>query len=461
MSNNQKLLNFLITEGKGEKSWEQLAREFGLPSGNAARHTWRGYKKHIGKFNFDNKSIQPPSWKDVSKSEKPYFDSKDPKINKYWFSYKFPTGVDAETANYIADLENAVVEKFEDKEKGTAKVEFLHSKEALSDEEIYKECKVDNSKWKLVQIWHKKRSNGFVYSANFKLIQEGSKEDFQIKFIDFLRDFKVDVPLVSRPLLNLEKPNACYVIDKQDFHFNKADVHGNNDVIERLSNYESLTLELVEKASRNYNLDKIVYIIGSDCFNSEWTGMTTKGTPQVNNIISYHQAFRLILHHEILVIRDLMKYAEEVEVLFLAGNHDQYVGWHLAETLKSCFSTHSRVYFDTDPHFRKYVHYSNTAMMFNHGDGAKPQVLANIFPVEFKKWSECDNWLIFVGDKHREMEKNFGGCEFYGIAALSDAKSEWDEKNGFVTNKAKYTSFVIERNVGITDIYKKNIIHCK
>lgn len=446
MSNNQRLLTYLLENGKGGKSWEELATEFELPSGNAARHTWRGYNKRLKKgYPILNTPVQT-SWGYLSKRDHPSLENI------------------AETANYIADLENVVVEKFEDKEKGKATVEFTHSKEALSDEEIYTECKIDCLKWKLVQIWHKKRRNGFVYSANFRLIQEGSKEDFQNKFIEFLKEFKLEIPFTIGAFLpnphNESLSNACYIIDKQDFHFNKADVNGNNNVLERLNNYESLTLKLVEKAAKNYNLDKIVYIIGSDCFNSEWTGLTTKGTPQQNNILSYHQAFRLILHHEILVIRDLMKYAEEVEVLFISGNHDQYVGWHLAESLKACFSTHSRIKFDTEPNFRKYIQYSNSAMMFNHGDGARPQTLANAFPVEFKqRWSDCDNWYIFTGDKHREMEKNFGGCEFYGIAALSDAKSEWDEKNGFVTNKAKYTSFIIEENEGLSDIYKQNIVY--
>lgn len=436
MSSKQNLINYLIENGKSdEMSWSDLAAKFRIETPEIARHTWRNHKKHLAKANI--------LWTPTQKS-KGTLSKRETYINK-----------EAETANYIAGLEDSIVEKFEDKEKGTAKVEFIHTKEALSDDEIYKECKIDRTKWKLVQIWHKKRSTGFVYSANFRLIQEGSKEDFQNKFIEFLKNFHFEIPEVPYLLRPPSLSNACYVIDKQDFHFNKADVHGNNDVLERLNNYESLTIQLVEKAHWNYNLNKIIYIIGSDCFNSEWTGMTTKGTPQQNNILSYHQAFRLILHHEILVIRDLMRFAEEVEVLYISGNHDQYVGWHLAETLKSCFSTHSRVKFDTEPHFRKYVQYSNSAMMFNHGDGAKPQTLANIFPVEFKKWSECNNWYIFTGDKHREMEKNFGGCEFYGIAALTNAKSEWDEKNGFVANKAKYTSFIIEENQGLTDIYKK------
>lgn len=433
MSNKIGLIDYLIKNGKtDELSWADLAVQFRLKSAEVARHAWRDYKKKGWVVNIG-----------------------DPIPIDKWLTENLSKNTEAETANYIADLEDRLVEKFEDKEKGTTRAEFIHTKEALSDDEIYKECKIDRLKWKLAQIWHKKRSNGFVYSANFKLIQEGSKEDFQLNFIEFLKTFHVDIPQVNRPLLNSINPNACYIIDKQDFHFNKADVHGNNDVVERLNDYESTTIQLVDKASKNYNLDKIIYIIGSDCFNSEWTGMTTKGTPQQNNILSYHRAFRLLLHHEILVVRDLMKYAENVEVLFISGNHDQYVGWHLAEALRACFATHSRVSFDTEPHFRKYVKYSNSALMFNHGDGAKPQTLANIFPVEFKQWSDCNNWYIFTGDKHREMEKNFGGCEFYGIAALSDAKSEWDEKNGYVTNKAKYTSFIITEDEGLTDIYKK------
>ncbi len=96
--------------------------------------------------------------------------------------------------------------------------------------------------------------------------------------------------------------------------------------------------------------------------------------------------------------------------------------------------------------------------MFNHGDAIKPEKLASIFPMEFKnKWSLCDNFYIFTGDKHHELSKDFMGIKFYQLPALSRAKSSWDDKQGHTCSKAELTAFVIDQSDGMTDIIKQRI----
>jgi hypothetical protein len=156
------------------------------------------------------------------------------------------------------------------------------------------------------------------------------------------------------------------------------------------------------------------------------------------------------------VINLLLQKGENVDVIFVAGNHDEYVGWHLASWLQTYFRNEERVFFDISPRYRKYVSYGTSALMFNHGDALKPAKLAGLFPMEFKNgWSEHDNFYIFTGDKHHEMSLDFNGIKFYQLPAFSTAKSSWDDKNGYTITKGEVTGFLIDLQDGITNIFKQ------
>jgi hypothetical protein len=212
---------------------------------------------------------------------------------------------------------------------------------------------------------------------------------------------------------------------------------------------------IANQAQLSNNLEQITYIIGSDEFNSEHTGMTTKGTPQTNTH-TYHTSFEYICGHEILMITMLLQYGKEVKVVYVAGNHDEFVGWHMVNWLQTYFRNTERVTFDCSPKYRKYVSYGQSALMFNHGDAIKPAKLAALFPIEYRAgWSYHDKFYIFTGDKHHEVSHDFNGIKFYQIPAFSNAKSLWDDKNGHTMSKAEVTGFLIDYDEGITNIFKQ------
>lgn len=69
--------------------------------------------------------------------------------------------------NYIADLENKIVEQRFDVEKQTGTITGVMSYEAQSPEDIIKEFKIDTTKWRLATYWNKKQPNGtYLVSAN-------------------------------------------------------------------------------------------------------------------------------------------------------------------------------------------------------------------------------------------------------------------------------------------------------
>lgn len=363
---------------------------------------------------------------------------------------------EAEAANYIEALEDYIVRYEENVAKGTGEITLNSPEEIKSLEDLIEKCKIDVNKWEITKYVQNYWGNTDEPHWQVKawLSKKTDEQLFQNTFIDFLKDYQPGSSKVDSPKSS-QKTEACLVINKQDAHFNKHDVDGDNDIYARFANVLAKTEIILSQAAMSNNLDNVLYIIGSDEFNSEWTNATTKGTPQ-QNILSYHEGFKSICDFEIQMISLLLRDSKNVNIIYVAGNHDEYVGWHLINWLSTYFRDEPRVMFDCSPKYRKYVSFGETAMMFNHGDAIKPSKLASMFPIEFRdNWSYHKNFYIFTGDKHHELSQDFNGIKFYQIPAFSNAKSLWDDKNGYVCAKAELTAFLIDRYDGMTQIFKQ------
>jgi hypothetical protein len=364
---------------------------------------------------------------------------------------------EAEIGNYISDLEDMVVKFTEDLVKGTGELVANVAEEIKSLDELIEKCKIDTDKWEITKYVQNYWGNGGNPHWQVKawLGKKTAEQVFQDSFVDFLSSYEPVSQEVMSPKFVNGKDNAMLVINKQDSHLNKYDIDGNNDIAERLSQIMYKVELIANQAQLSNNLEQITYILGSDEFNSEFTGMTTKGTPQTNTH-TYQQSFEYICGHEVLMITMLLQYAENVNVVYVAGNHDEFVGWHMVNWLQTYFRNTDRLTFDCSPKYRKYVSYGTSALMFNHGDAIKPAKLAALFPMEFREgWSFHQNFYIFTGDKHHEVSHDFNGIKFYQIPAFSNAKSLWDDKNGHTMSKAEVTGFLIEQGSGMTNIFKQ------
>lgn len=347
-------------------------------------------------------------------------------------------------------------------DKGTLTSTVEVSYEPKNDVELAKLHKIDLTKYKISNYWTKLKSNGKFTSSVFCTLKKlDSPENLQKVFIDFLKEFTPrHIPdylkgIKDNTIRKESKPQISLILPKQDAHFNKFDINGNNDIEDRFTINDKATWRMLEKACSVNYLKEVVYIVGSDQFNSEWTSLTTKGTPQ-QNILSYQDSFKAISNHEIGIIQNLLHFSEKVKVVFIPGNHDEFVGWHLINLLETYFKNESNISFDSSTLNTKYHKFGNTALMFNHGDAIKPRDLAQKFPIGFKQeWSSCDNYIILTGDKHHEMSLDIQGIKFYQVPQLSKATSKWDDKMGYIDNKAEMTAFVITETNGISDIYKE------
>lgn len=356
------------------------------------------------------------------------------------------------------DGEESVVKYEEDISKGVGEIIFNSPEEIRSLDELVKKCKIDTNKWEITKYvqnyWGNSKSPHWQVKAWLSLKTEAYK--FQDEFVNFLKTYTPSSEKLPKIVKSSSKPYGCLLINKQDAHFDKLGVDGDsNDMEERFAVLAGKLITIVNQAEMSNELETIVYVVGSDEFNSEFTGTTTKGTPQ-QNIATYHDSFMGICDYEVKIISYLKEHCNDLRIVYVPGNHDEYVGWHLIKWLESYFRDVPEVVFDSSPKYRKYLGFGTTAFMLNHGDAMKPAKLAGIFPIEFKdKWSYYQNFYIFTGDKHHELSQDFGGIKFYQIPAFSSAKSSWDEKNGYTGSKAEMTGFLIDYYEGITNIFKQ------
>lgn len=364
---------------------------------------------------------------------------------------------DAEAGVYISELEKQVVKFEEDLIKGVGEVIINSKDEIKSIDELIEKCGIDTSVWEITKYVQNYWGNSSTPHWQVKAWLAKKKEEqlFQESFVEFLASYQPVSQEIMSPIVDFRKDDASLIINKQDSHLNKYDIGGNNDIDERLSNILYKVEMIANQAVLSNNLENITYIIGSDEFNSEFTGMTTKGTPQTNTH-TYQQSFEYICNHEVLMITMLLQYAKNVNVVYVPGNHDEYVGWHMVNWLQTYFRETTRIIFDVSPKYRKYISYGNSAMMFNHGDAIKPSKLAAMFPIEYREdWSSHSNFYIFTGDKHHEVSHDFHGIKFYQISAFSNSKSLWDDKNGHTCSKGEVTAFLIDKEQGMTNIFKQ------
>lgn len=337
-------------------------------------------------------------------------------------------------------------------DKGTATFTSV-TDGARTLEQLLIDHKVDGTKYRVSNYWSKQKGDKYYHSLLLTLIKAESKEQFQEDFIEFIKTFEGPTQFPKKNHQDGRKKKISLILPKQDAHFNKYDIYGDNDIEQRFIDTMYDTEQMVLKAQALNYLEEIVYIVGSDQFNSEWTCTTTKFTPQ-KNILSYQESFQKICSFEVDIIEMLRESCNNLRIVFIPGNHDEFVGWHLINWLQVYFKD-SDIAFDTSIINTKYHKYGNTAIMLNHGDAIKPKELAHKFPIGFReRWSECEHFCIFTGDKHTELSLDIHGIKFYQIPQLSHAKSSWDDKQGYIDSKAEMTAFVITEDNGISDIYK-------
>jgi hypothetical protein len=327
-------------------------------------------------------------------------------------------------------ITHKIIEFKEDVENGTAEIKGISSTEPRSAEEIIQLLKIDTNKWKLSSYWNKETHSGWYISA---MVTQKKQEpvDYISKVIE---NFKPKYEQVTTVHINdkYETPSVA-VLSIQDLHFGKE---GNFTIIE---DFKNAIRNLIMRAYASHRLEKIIYVIGGDLLNMDtFDGSTTKGTPVDNEQRAqdaYNDAFNTLYWS----VNYIKQFCDQLDVVYLPGNHDRLSSYHLAHALSKCFQD-INIKFKVDYSERKVVVYGDNFFAFEHGDVTKkstPLVYATEYP---KEWGQTKHRTCYTGHFHSKKVTEFvTDNEIHGFSIKhlpSLCKSDyWHYHNKFTGSK--------------------------
>ena len=318
--------------------------------------------------------------------------------------------IDDETirSQYIAELENnlidainqnkeKVVEFRENLEDGTAEIKGIAFAEPQSPEEIIRILKIDTEKWKLSSYWNKQHKDYWLISA----MVTHKKLEPQDFLLETLKNFKPKYTPVAKVHINDKFSDPTVgVLSIQDLHFGKE---GNLNVAD---DFKLAIENLVLRAYSSHKVEKIVYVIGGDLLNMDtFGGLTTKGTP-VDSDQRAQDAYNDAFDAMFWSVNYIKQFCNDLQVVYLPGNHDRLSSYHLVHALSKCFNE-PNITFDATYAERKVVVYGQNFLAFEHGDVTK-KMTALVYATEFPaEWGLTSYRTCYTGHFHNKKVTEF------------------------------------------------------
>jgi len=278
-------------------------------------------------------------------------------------------------------------------EKGEAKMETMSSSEPKSPEEIIDILNIDITQWKLSSYWNKQMGDHWRVSAMITKLKDNEIDNVA----ELLKGFK---PKTYKDVKRIETPGkikTAGVLSLQDIHFGKE----GNETIDEC--FEKTVKDLIKRASDSHHLEKMYYVIGGDVINMDtWNGTTTAGTPLDNCMTAteaYTQAFDALQWS----INYMKQFCDELQVIYIPGNHDRLSSFHLAHALSKCFDN-PEILWDTIYLERKVFVYEDNFFAFEHGDvNTKNSLL--VYSMEYpRQWGKTLYRTLYTGHYHHKKK---------------------------------------------------------
>jgi len=328
-------------------------------------------------------------------------------------------------------------------------------KKALSDLNRYykktgRACPVDDSipeGFEVVAIYGS-RENPMLSLRKIK--DESIKADDIKKAIDSLSKFSPKVEKINYAT-NKARLSIAYEIPVQDFHF------GREDINVAAKKYLDCVLELARRVVGSYHVEKFIFPVGNDLFNTDGIKYTTtKGTPQFD-YNPWHETFEKGSKAVISAITVLSNIAP-VQVVMVQGNHDFERNFYLGCTLAAWFRNNKNVTVDNEFKPFKFIQHGQCMIMYEHGElkpADYPIIMATEQPQMF---SETKFRETHTGHFHKEMIVDEArGVKTRFIPSIAP-NSTWEKYQGYANLKI-VQGFKWHRTHGLIGIEQVNDIN--
>lgn len=186
--------------------------------------------------------------------------------------------------------------------------------------------------------------------------------------------------------------------------------------------------------------DEIVIPFGQDFFHNDSiiNGQTTKGT--IIEKVDMTRAVKEAKTFMYALIDTAVHQANEVKVIYSAGNHDRSIAWMFMQVL---LERYGPSVVDDTLEYRKVITYGKNSIMITHGDSkqATAKNLAHIFPIAFaEEFANANVREVHAGHLHHEAE-----ADIYGVMVrrlCSGGKvDDWSNKEDFIGTHRRFMVF--------------------
>lgn len=208
--------------------------------------------------------------------------------------------------------------------------------------------------------------------------------------------------------------------------------------------YEPVLNEILDLiTSRTW--DKIVIPFGQDFFHNDSiiNGQTTKGTSiekvDMTRAVKESKLFMYAL------VDAALQCANEVKILYSAGNHDRSISWMFIQVL---LERYGPSVVDDSLEYRKVVTYGKNSIMLTHGDSkqATAKNLAHIFPISFaEEFAHADVREVHAGHLHHEAEADIYGVMVRRLSSGGKV-DDWSNREDFVGTHRRFMVFEWDLN---------------
>lgn len=322
---------------------------------------------------------------------------------------------------------------------------------AVSDTNIQEvlssEFGVDTSKFSPKRIKTTATANGqqwFGIEWERKEIDDHSLD----KLIQFLDDFTP--PVYSPDFFRSHNNNATdeghlLVPIMYDAHLDKASVDG------YIPAYVNVAEKILTQAfRRNYNIQKILFVLGNDFGNTDNVlDQTSKGTPQRNSLNWSHS---IDVRCEVAIkVIGMFSSVAPTDVIMVHGNHDRYSNKWLGRVVDAWFKNNPHVNVENGDAPRKYYAWESNMWGFVHGNEESDSLLPALMATESPQlFSNAKNKEVFAGHFHTKRSAYYPlntnmGVTIRWMPALSGL-DDWHRLKGYVGSSKEAIGIIYNKH---------------
>jgi hypothetical protein len=317
----------------------------------------------------------------------------------------------------------------------------------------------DPLKWELIsstnKAWNgssKKQGTYTLFSSSVKVKPLGSEINSDIAKEVFN---KLIPPKIDK--IEYKGGNKLLELPIMDLHLGKLawDKESGDDYdLEIASKLYKKTIEDFLKRIGSIDIERIIFPIGQDFFNSDDDkGNTNKGTQQDMDSRwqkIYQRGCELI----IWTVEQLRNIAP-VEICYIPANHDYTTSYYLALNTYSWFRNCENVKVNLSPKARKCYQYGKSMVAYSHGEEPKKQ-LDKIFQAEFPEiWGNTIHREVHLGHLHSEQVIEYPGFIQRRVASIT-APDAWHTSKAYKALR-KAQAFIWDKENGLELIINSTV----